>query len=119
MIKNYGARISSAGTVNDDGRLKGIFIKGLQESIRQGARNYWGKNPKAELQDLESHAESMESLLGDNPSNVSFDRSPRGGRRGGNTLVLYNDGGLASTSKEEGPSTISEHNSILPMQRAL
>jgi len=122
---NLWTKALKCGTVHDEDRLKGIFIEGLHESIRQSVRNYWSKNGDADLQELARHAKSMANIRGDKPTQSPMTDKPQRGRRDNRNnpalLVAHDEGApSSSTGTANAPSsgaTDPEH--ILLMQRAL
>lgn len=55
----------------------------------------------------------------DKSSAASIDKTPKGGRSGGKTLVVEKAGGSQSTSKGAAVPKLLEENSILLMQREI
>lgn len=53
----------NCGKFCDKARLKGIFIEGLEDSIRRSVLNYLSKSPEADVQELSRHAKALGNLL--------------------------------------------------------
>lgn len=58
--EDFVTRSLRCAEVYDDYILKGIFIKGLHESVRHRMRSHWGTHPEAALYDLDRHETSLE-----------------------------------------------------------
>lgn len=78
-----------------------------------------GKEPRNISSRLGATAKFMKNLRGDSTTFGSSDKTSRGGSRGGNSLVIENDGGFSSTSRRNAPSIISEERSSPLMQEAI
>lgn len=57
-------KVLRCGPVYTEARMIGIYIEGLQESIRSTVRTYWGEHPQADLNALARHATSVTNLTG-------------------------------------------------------
>lgn len=111
----------------DEYVLKGIFIEGLQESVRRSGRSYWSTHPKSTLYHLARHATSLQALQkgtevhsekeGDHRRSTTNRRGRRGNslsavvviRTGGSTLTTsatQTTNASAVVQKESNPQLI-------------
>ena len=70
-----------AGAVYSDYRLKGLFIEGLHDSVRQNVRAYYTEHTKADIGALARYATSVLSLRRDHTTPGSSSHRPTTGRR--------------------------------------
>lgn len=81
------------GSVFPEAQLKGIYIEGLRDRIRQNVRNWWSSNGHVDLGGIQRYATSVSAFAKDRPAPVhTQDKDSRGqGRRGGRAAMVVDD----------------------------
>ena len=92
-------KVLRCGNVYPESQLKGIFVEGLVESVRDNMRVYWGLNRQVTLFQLARYADTLCKLNGTQSATTSTsgEGRSRGGGRGGRREAVAS---IASPSLE-------------------